>query len=125
MEQFGQMMASIKTDGIRPVLVTILEALRNNRDIIRIMADPTRERSFIYRLAACCLDYMELWMSASIDPEQAGEDQSIEFAFLAGGCSGAVDYWIHNGMKEPPEEIARRIEEFIGTMIGSRMEKSQ
>ena len=107
--RFEQTLASIDTDGVRTALVSILEVLRDNRPCIRFMADPARGRSFIYRLSGKCLHYMNPRLPQS-GTALSELERNASFAFLAGGSSGIIEYWIHGGMKEAPEEIACQIE---------------
>jgi len=38
---------------------------------------------------------------------QLRDTESLHFVFLVGGCVSMVQYWIKNGMKESPREIAQ------------------
>lgn len=33
----------------------------------------------------------------------------MNYSFLVGGCSSVMEYWVHTGMKEPPEAVAEQI----------------
>ncbi len=114
---FEKLLASIDADGVQPALVAILNTLRNNRQLIQALGDLTDGQRFICRLADCCFLYMEQWLGPT---EQSGCSEikrDAGFAFLAGGSSSVIEWWLRSGMKESPEVIAGFISRFSESVV--------
>lgn len=117
LRQFEEMLVSIKTTGIQAALHAIMEALRNNTQLFCVMADTTGCRRFIHRLMECCFRHINEWPEYSSENNQPEENRIAGFAFLAGGCSGVIEYWLHSGMQRPSEEIAGLIGKFSKNIV--------
>lgn len=112
LREFEKMLASIEATGVQPALVAILNTLRSNSQLIKALDDAAGGRRFIYRLAGCCFHYMEQWLGPAEQSACSVAKRAAGFAFLAGGSSSVIEWWLRSGMKESPEEIAAFISEF-------------
>lgn len=110
LRQFEEMLTSIKTTGIHATLLVILETLRDNAQLILIMSDTAGSRGFFHRMMKCCIRHMDEYMKYSSESNLSEENRIAGFAFLAGGCSGVLEYWLHSGMKASPEELANMLD---------------
>lgn len=45
------------------------------------------------------------------------KERELRYRFLLSGYSGIFDYWVKNGMKEPPEEMAMYVRKFRHELI--------
>ncbi|MDE7244822.1 MAG: TetR/AcrR family transcriptional regulator [Oscillospiraceae bacterium] len=106
LREFEKMLASIKASGTQAALTAILNTLRNNSQLILTQGNPADNQRFINRLAGCCFLYMEQWFGSVSESGGSIAKRDAGFAFLAGGSSSVIEWWLRRGMKEPPEEIA-------------------
>lgn len=124
--QFEEMLSSIQTTGIYAVLLTILKNLRDNTQLIPLlfcgMAETMGSRNFVHKLMECYFRHMNKWPGSSLGSDLSEERRTAGFAFLAGGCGGVIEYWLHSGMKEPPEEIANLIVTLSKNVVDGRTE---
>lgn len=51
------------------------------------------------------------------------KESELRYHFLLSGYSGIFDYWIKNGMKEPPEEMAMYVKKFRRELIQPLLNK--
>jgi len=106
LREFEKMLASIEATGVQAALVAILNTLRNNSQLIQALDEPIGEQRFIRRLAGCCFLYMEKWLGPAEGTDCSAAKRDASFAFLAGGSSSVIEWWLRSGMRESPEEIA-------------------
>jgi len=55
---------------------------------------------------------MEQWLGPAEQSASSLTKREAGFAFLAGGSSSVIEWWLRSGMKESPEEIAAFISGF-------------
>ncbi len=109
LQEFDKMLASIQATGAHAAVVAILNALQNNCQLIQALNTPIEKQQFIQQLAKCCLNYMGHWLEPLPQNNGSVVKRNSGFMFLAGGCNGVIQWWLQNGMQEPPEEIANYI----------------
>lgn len=97
-----QMIDEYPQKGLRPMLVTVLRAISSNKDFQDLAFLQTQE-GFARRLALACFHKTQMY-----DPAFS-QNGGMLFGCLCGAVSGLLTYWLHNGLKETPEEIADRI----------------
>ncbi len=107
--QLEEQLASIKTQGVRNMLVSFMNSLRQEQEVLRVLSRHGQSNAFVHRVAGCCYRYMEEHMARI--PGMSLEDpfQGMNYGFLVGGCVSVMEYWLHTGMKEPPEAVAEQI----------------
>lgn len=89
-------------------LLAILRAMQDDYELFKNLDLSGNSQSFTYRLSVSCFQEInELSMQNSNLPRQ--HTSGLAFSYLAGGCSGIIEYWLHGGMKESPETIADTI----------------
>ncbi len=109
LQEFKKMLASIEATGTQAALAAILHTLRNNSSLIQALDVPANSQNFINRLSECCFLYVEQWLGTALKSDCSTVRRDAGFAFLAGGSSSVIEWWLRSGMKEPPEEIAALI----------------
>ncbi len=86
--------------------------VQENADIISILIGENGDLHFVNRMKQavydkCLRDWLDIKCPG--DPDSLGAYS----AFIVSGCFGAVQYWLENGMKETPQQMAALTEEFI------------
>lgn len=109
LREFEKMLASIQATGTQTAVEAILYALRKNSQLIQGLDKSTDGQRFVSRLAGSCFLYMEQWLGPVPPNTPSPTKRDASFAFLAGGSSSVIEWWLRSGMKEPPEEIAALI----------------
>lgn len=98
----------------RPSLVLgeLFPLVKDNADLIAILVGENGDLNFVNQLKRvvsekCLKNWLD--MKSPGDPDSLGAFSS----FIVSGCIGTVQYWLENGMKEPPQQMANLTEEFI------------
>lgn len=94
----------------------VYELVQKNSEIVGILMGDHGEWNFVNRLnqllrAKCQRDWSEHFRAEN--PELF----DTYYAFIISGCMGLVQYWLENGMKETPGELA----ELTGQMVMNGM----
>jgi len=107
--QLEEQLASIKTQGVTSMLVSFMRSLRQEQEVLRVLSRQGQSGAFVHRVVGCCYRCMEKHMARM--PGMSLEDpfQGMNYAFLVGGCASVIEYWLHTGMKEPPEAVAEQL----------------
>ena len=106
------------------ILLIILKEISKHAEEFRHLLDRSSTPGFLYRIASEC--FMEIYKinsdtaaegSGSSDPGGARNFlyTPMNFSYFAGGIGGVVAYWVGNGLKESPEEIADAIRGYHDT----------
>lgn len=99
-------------DKLDVIFVEIFHLVQENAALVKILLGENGDLNFLNRLKLlvrekCLQDWMELFRSANSAMFEA------YYSFIVSGCVGLVQYWLQNGMKESPEELARMAEHMI------------
>jgi len=107
--QLEEQLDSIKTQGVRSMLVSFMRSLHQEQEVLRVLSRQGKSDAFLHRVVGCCYRYMENHMARM--PGMSLEDpfQGMNYAFLVGGCASVMEYWLHTEMKEPPEAVAEQL----------------
>ena len=116
MDEFNSLVMSYDAKDLKqhPALVfdDIFALVYDNADLVEILMGENGDLSFVNRLKQlvrekCLRDWMEVFRS--------GDPQVFEayFSFIVSGCVGLVQYWIQNGRKESPRQMASLTERII------------
>ena len=116
MVEFNSLVMSYDAKDLKqhPALVfdDIFALVYDNADLVEILMGENGDLSFVNRLKQlvrekCLRDWMEVFRS--------GDPQVFEayFSFIVSGCVGLVQYWIQNGRKESPRQMASLTERII------------
>lgn len=120
-EDFNQLVC--KHDAVdlkqRPSVIfnEIYSLVYDNADLIEILLGENGDLNFVNRLKQlirekCLKDWMEVFRSGNAAAFDAF------FSFIVSGCIGLVQYWLHTGLKETPEQMAKLTEHIITKGIG-------
>lgn len=106
--RFDEMLAAVETTGAQPMLVSILRALQSNHTLVGKWDE--HEGGFVPRLIGRSFGRMDVWLNTEPTRHWAKEPQrTMSYAFLAGGSSAIIEYWMQSGMQESPEVVAEEI----------------
>lgn len=94
------------------IFIEVYSLVKDNADIVAILIGDNGDLNFVNRLneivrEKCLKDWMALFCpktSTSFD---------AYYSFIVSGCIGIVQYWLKNGMKETPEDMALMTEQII------------
>lgn len=86
--------------------------VQKNADIVSILMGENGDLNFVNQLKTIVRDRcLQNWLDLKFpgDSDALGAYSS----FIVSGCIGIVQYWLENGMRETPEQMASLTEEFI------------
>lgn len=108
-----QLTFKAKEDGT-VAIASILRQLRDDPEMIAILRWEGRRGNYARQLMAACFQCIRTHI-----PDFHPDDPSLDSrsVFLVGGSSGLVEFWIHGGMQEPPEQIAERITQYCTAFL--------
>ena len=94
------------------IFTDVYELVQRNSELVGILIGDSGEWNFISRLnqilrEKCLRDWVEHFRTESC------ETFDKYYVFIISGCTGLVQYWLKNGMKETPQELARLTEQII------------
>lgn len=98
--------------NISKIFTEVYELVQRNSEIVGILMGDNGEWNFINRLnqilrEKCLRDWVEHFRAES------HETFDTYYVFIISGCMGLVQYWLANGMKETPQELAELTEQII------------
>ena len=122
LQRFDEMLAGMKDRGVMATMTAILQTLKDNAALFRALRRQGGEHSFTNQLAGHCFDYMDIQIS--IHPALGWNEtqKRIVFSYLTGGAAAIIEYWLQNGCKEPPEQIADMTLELSKILTGGLVE---
>lgn len=106
---FERLLDQVEASGIQNVIVSILETMRSDAGAFVLFQAQGRSDSFLHELIGCCYRCMDKRITGLPGMEPGDGNRSLNYSFLISGCCGVIEYWVHTGMQEPPEEIADQI----------------
>lgn len=109
LEKFEQLLDAIEVDGIQNVLVSILDTLRENKAVYLMLQSRGQSDVFLHKVIGCCYECMGKHIMDLPGMQQQDENREYNYCFLISGCCGVIEYWIHTGMKESSDDVARQI----------------
>ncbi len=114
-ELLSVMQKSLK-ESSEMTLIRILEKIKEEGEIYIALFSENGDTSFHMKIfKSCYLETKELIQKRF--PKLTEVKHALIYVYIAQGCSGILNYWISNGLKESPKEIS----EFISHLIGSTL----
>lgn len=115
--QMEQRLAAIETTGIRSMIVSLLQTLQKDADTFALLHDRGQPDAFAHRIVGCCYRYLETRVGQMPGMTRSSPFKSMNYAFLLGGGTSVIEYWLHTGMQEPPEDVADQIVELCRALL--------
>lgn len=107
------MQESIK-DGVRTTLIRILDKMKEDGELYVALFSGNGDTTFPMKIFKMCYAEFEEHIHKQY-PQFSETQRAWIYVYAAQGSSGILNYWISDGMKESPEDIA----EFINRLIDS------
>ncbi len=109
-----------REDGTAAI-VSILRQLRDDPEMTTLLRWEGRRGNLARALMSACFHCMKTHITGFPAEEPALDSR---YVFLVGGSTGLVEYWMHSGMQEPPEELGLKITEYCGAFLSGLKNKS-
>ncbi len=109
LEQHGlacldELLQNMEARGTQATLTAMLCALRDNDDLLGLLARQARDEGFLYGVVERCFRYID-GLQARM-PAAGPSQRAMRSAFLAAGVGGVIQYWLRSGMQEDPARVA-------------------
>ena len=94
------------------IFTDLFVCVQENAEMVQILLGENGDLNFVNQVKErvrekCLKDWFELFNS------QASQLFDAFNAFVVSGCLGLVTYWLQNGMKESPKELAQIAEQIM------------
>ncbi len=110
--------SSLKAEAISGLLEEIFEYIVKNAELCKILFGDYGDKEFIRRVMFIARDQsVAQWKK--LMPSVTDEQLDLLYMFYANGCVAMIQYWLQNGMKESPRELARFIEKLSTHGLGA------
>lgn len=108
LEHIQTMLSQRTYTDISALYVDMLNMLKENEELYRILTSIHGDRGLYSRMFESC--YQQIFpligrRFSNLDHLK----QNLLYYYISQGCSGAISYWFTHGMQESPEEIAEFI----------------
>ncbi len=117
------LMADMEGTGTMPVLLTILETMKNNANTFKLISPKEYGVEFARKAVQRCYQYLDPHLTISSKREWDEGQKERACAFLVGGISGVIEQWMRHGCKETPERIAAAIMDLSEIVMAGLAEK--
>ena len=100
----------MQRDGTFPAVHAVFEFISTHATIINAIVGPNGDKNFSYHLASIAREKI-IHDLVKRNYENLIDHYSIYY--MINGCSGVIFKWINDGMKEPSEQMAKILDQFI------------
>lgn len=107
--ELQQLVLESRHKGITDIFIKIMTKMQENGSLYLTLFSENGDSAFPARILNLCYEQMELPLEFSALPASR---RKWLYYFMAHGCSGILNHWVNNGMKEEPAEIAT----FVGEL---------
>jgi len=103
---------NIENQSPLPIFLELFQFLANNSDMCLFLLSDKADNEFIDKLLNSGKNkyFRECKIMFGIEDLELLE---INYTFIASGCIGLIRYWLANGMKQSPKEMASIAEQMI------------
>lgn len=112
-EQLKHMLDSQNIGSARQILLYILDALKNHRELFFALAENGMDKSFLSRLALICYQYYLPDKASALSTLGEDDERFVQYCFIVGGINSIIEYWMRTDMKRSPDELADSIEHLL------------
>ena len=99
----GNIQESIQKN-VRDTIALIMVSIKANSEMYQTLFSENGDPHFPGRIFATCYQYTDMNSDKRLQRFSLAE-QSWIYYFVAQGCSGILNQWIEQGMKEPINEV--------------------
>lgn len=106
LQEAEELIHGIQTQGLKPILITMLQSLRQKEDLFQVLSREENYTRFSQKIIRLSFPLLQQNLSQQ---SKNKEQLNMEFIFLSGGAGALISEWMRNGMVQPPEQIADAI----------------
>jgi AcrR family transcriptional regulator len=112
LEELQRLIGSTTSNSVVETFETILKKIQTDGDVYTTLFSNNGDNLFPSRIFTICYKNISGNIKKQF-PRLSAIQQEWIYYFLAQGCSGILNKWVRDRMKEPPKEIAI----FIGRIL--------
>lgn len=105
-------------DGVSKTLVRILEKMKEDCSLYVTLFSNNGDTSFPMKIFRMCYGEFESYIHKRY-PALSETQRAWIYVYTAQGSSGILNYWISDGLKEEPTDVAKFIEQLISSTLKS------
>lgn len=120
LDAMEEMLDSMEAHGAEAVVTAMLRTLRDNESLLGVLSRQGQSERFLYAMTGRCFRYMDE-RADHMAPVPGQRQQEMRSAFLAAGSGGVIEYWLHRGTPEPPEQVAAVIIALCSGAAGAKL----
>lgn len=98
--------------GVRKTLVQILEKMKKDNNLYITLFSENGDKNFTMRIFQMCYHELEKYIDQKLS-HLSETEKALIYVYTAQGCSGILNFWISDGMKEQTEVIADFIDKLV------------
>ncbi len=104
------------SDGVNKTLIRILEKMKEDCSLYETLFSDNGDTGFPMKIFRMCYKEFESYIGKKY-PNLSKTQRAWIYVYTAQGSSGILNYWISDGLKEAPEDVARFIEHLISSTL--------
>lgn len=118
LKELHETMKNSILDGIGKTLVKLLKKMKENGSLYITLFSENGDTKFPLKIFQMCYTEFSTYINGQF-PHLSPTQRAWIYVYTAQGSSGILNYWINDGMAEPPEEVASFIEQLISNTLKS------
>ena len=95
-----------------PVLTDLLEFIRENQEMVRVLLSPHGDMNFLHRLNDVLREKF-LQDIKRAEPEAGEETLDYQYSFIVFGTAGLIRAWVNRDCQEPVDQMVRLTDAMI------------
>lgn len=107
---FDQNSMRLQMDGTFPAVHAVFDFVVSHAALISAIVGPNGDKGFAYRLASIARQKI---IHDFIKPNYERPSDYYSVYYMINGCTGVIFKWISDGMREPYDEMAKILDQFI------------
>lgn len=116
--ELQEVMQDSAKDGVSKTVVRILEKMKEDGALYIALFSDHGDTRFPLKIFKLCYAEFEGTIQKKF-PQLTEQQRAWIYVYTAQGSSGILNYWISDGMAEPPKEVAGFIERLISNTLRS------
>lgn len=116
LEELQSIMQPSIHEGISKTVVRMLEKIKENEDLYTALFSGNGDTGFAMRIFRMCYGEFAAYIKQQF-PKLSEAQQAWIYIYTAQGSSGILQYWISDGMREAPQDVADFIEQLISNTL--------
>lgn len=97
---------------VKAIYTDVLTQIKLNHEQYKNIGSAHGDPNLSHRIFMVCYEHAFPLITGKFS-HLSQSQQNMLYYFITLGCSGTMQYWMQNGMQEPPEEVAAFLEKTI------------